>query len=234
MTARYFAIIPAAGQGTRMAALIPKQYLKLQQGLVLEHSISTLIASKCFTKVVVGLAADDVYWPQVAPTLQSSVQTIPGGKTRSATVLNALYALKDQAKSDDWVCVHDAARPCLTLPVLKGLLETVGEHPVGGILAIPIQDTLKYVNTHHIIQSTINREQIWQAQTPQLFRFGLLVAALEAAQHQGLIVTDEAQALEYRGAEILIVPGERSNLKLTYPDDLALADWYLSQQVIDE
>ena len=234
MAVRYFAIIPAAGQGARMAAVIPKQYLKLQQGMVLEHSINALIASECFTKVVVGLAADDTYWPKVTPTLQRSVLTTTGGKTRSATVLNALYALKDQANPKDWICVHDAARPCLTQPVLKRLLETVSDHPVGGILAIPTQDTLKYVNTQHIIQSTVNREQIWQAQTPQLFRFGLLVAALEAAQQQGLVITDEAQALEYTGAEILIVPGARSNFKLTYPDDLALADWFLSQQVTDE
>lgn len=222
---RFFAIVPAAGSGSRFGAEMPKQYLPLAGQTVLFHTLAVLCANPAIEKVLVILAPDDGWWPNHDWSgLGDKLETIfQGGETRADSVLAGLHALSGRAEADDWTLVHDAARPCLSAPSLQNLLDELQGDPVGGILAVPVADTLKRDDGKGRIAATQSREGLWQAQTPQMFRYGLLLQALQQVRQ----VTDEAGAIEALGHAPRLVRGASSNLKVTYPADLELAGWIL-------
>lgn len=226
---RIFAVIPAAGTGSRFAAHEVKQYAQLSGFTVLERSAEALLALPALQKLVIAVHAEDTRAAALPRLQHAKVHFVVGGAERADSVLAALMALQNIATENDWVLVHDAARPCLTKKDLQRLVECLAQDTVGGILAVPAIDTLKTVS-NHVIAHTIDRQTIWQAQTPQMFRFGLLLHALQSARKEQLAVTDEASAMEAAGHAVKIVEGARSNIKITYPDDLALAAFYLQQE----
>lgn len=225
---RVWAVVPAAGVGKRMQSDRPKQYLPLAGKTVIEQTLTRLLASEVFAAVAVAVSEEDPYWPELALAAHPQVMTAPGGKERADSVLSALTSLQDRANQDDWVLVHDAARPCITSEDIHKLIDTLAEHPVGGILALSSHDTLKDVQGNEI-QGTHDRRHIWRALTPQMFRYGMLRDALRAAEGNPGI-TDESSALELQGFKPLIVEGRPDNIKITRPEDLALAEFYLAQQ----
>jgi 2-C-methyl-D-erythritol 4-phosphate cytidylyltransferase len=231
MTVRLWALIPAAGVGRRMGGDVPKQYLPLGGKTVLEHALDALARHPAIDGLVLVLGADD---PR-APTFPDQVQGKPlmlatGGVERSDSVLNGLEWLAGQADDQDWVLVHDAARPCLRREDLDRLIETLRDHPVGGLLAVPVRDTMKRADAGNTVRETVDRDDLWHALTPQMFRLGPLREALRAARAQGLPVTDDASAMERAGHAPLLVEGHGDNLKITRPEDLALAEFHLRQQ----
>lgn len=223
-----WAVVPAAGVGKRMNADRPKQYLPLAGKTVIEQTLSRLLGAEVFTAIAVAVSVEDPYWPSLSLATHARVVTAPGGQERADSVLSALNALRDQADDDDWVLVHDAARPCLTVADIHHLLDTLQHDAVGGILALASHDTLKNVYQQTIV-GTLNRSHIWRALTPQMFRYGLLKTALQANAGNPAI-TDEASALELQGLQPKIVAGRPDNIKITRPEDLALAQFYLEQQ----
>lgn len=232
----YHALVPAAGSGSRMGGAIPKQYLPLAGKPLIWHALRTLCSVPAIDSVWVVLAPDDADWDAAAmgdlgPKL---AVTRSGGATRADSVANGLRAMAAArpAVADDWVLVHDAARPCLTAGLVEALIAAVGDDDSGGILAVPVADTLKRANgragddpgTAHIM-ATVPRANLWQAQTPQMFRHRLLLDALDFAPQ----VTDEASAIEALGLRPRLVESDSSNLKVTYPRDLELAALILSR-----
>ena len=218
---RHFAIVPAAGSGSRFGAGRPKQYLDLLGRPLIYHTIAALLASPAIDRVWVVLAPDDAEWgrhdwSELGPRLET---LRCGGETRADSVRNGLQAAALVAAEDDWVLVHDAARPCLSLAMIDALFGELADDPVGGILAVPVADTLKRADPAQRVAATEPREGLWQAQTPQMFRYGRLRAALEICS----AVTDEAGAIEALGLRPRLVRGDATNLKVTYPADLALA-----------
>jgi 2-C-methyl-D-erythritol 4-phosphate cytidylyltransferase len=225
---KFWAIVPAAGVGKRMNADRPKQYLLLAGKTVLEHTLSRLLQAEVFSAISVAISAEDPYWPELAISQHAKVVTAAGGKERADSVLSAMQAIEEMAHEEDWVLVHDAARPCLTCTDIHHLIASLQHDAVGGILALPSHDTLKSVAGMDIT-STLDRRQVWRALTPQMFRYGLLRSALRT--HEGsLAITDEASALELQGLQPKIVAGRPDNIKITQPEDLALAHFYLEQQ----
>jgi 2-C-methyl-D-erythritol 4-phosphate cytidylyltransferase len=227
---RYWAVIPAAGVGRRMGSTLPKQYLPLANRTVIECTLQRFFEAPQISGVVVALAADDPYWPSLELHPPKPLLTAPGGAERSDSVRNALDVLSIQADPDDWVLVHDAARPCLSCLDLQRLMDAVAEDPVGGILAAPVRDTLKRDDGDGRIQATEERAGLWHALTPQMFRLGLLRAALERVVAEGARVTDEAGAVERLGARPRLVEGRMDNIKITHPEDLLLAERLLEGQ----
>ena len=223
-----WAVVPAAGVGKRMQADRPKQYLPLVGSTVIEHTLNRLLQSGAFQAVAVAISIEDPYWPELPVSQHPDVITAPGGKERADSVLSALKTLQGRANENDWVLVHDAARPCLTTADIRQLITVLHDDAVGGILALSSHDTLKQVNGDSII-ATIDRKQIWRALTPQMFRYGMLRDALQQAEGNPAI-TDEASALEMQGLQPKIVEGRPDNIKITRPEDLALAQFYMEQQ----
>lgn len=223
-----WAVVPAAGVGKRMQADRPKQYLPLLEQTVIEHTLQRLLASGAFQAVSVAISVEDPYWPELPISHNPAVITAPGGKERADSVLSALKALEGKADENDWVLVHDAARPCITTGDIQHLIATLAQHPVGGILALSSHDTLKQVDGNNIV-ATVNRQQIWRALTPQMFRYGMLRQALQQTEGNPA-VTDEASALELLGFQPSIVEGRPDNIKITRPEDLDLAAFYMEQQ----
>ncbi|NGP53605.1 2-C-methyl-D-erythritol 4-phosphate cytidylyltransferase [Thioalkalivibrio sp. XN8] len=223
MMARAWAVVPAAGSGRRMGAATAKQYLPLRGRPLLAHALAPLLGCKRIEAVVLVVAPDDNGWREaVAPGPR--LLTAPGGPERCHSVLNGLAALADRAADDDWVLVHDAARPCLPAEDVEALFEQLEQDPVGGLLALPLADTLKQADDQGHVLGTVPREGLWRALTPQMFRYGLLRQALAAAIESGDHVTDEAAAMELAGHRPALVAGSGSNLKVTTPADLALAE----------
>ena len=229
----YWAVVPAAGIGARMQspalANIPKQYLPLRGKTIIEHSLSRLLAIPAIKKVVLSLHLEDTHWANLPLAQNTKFQLTDGGKERCDSVLNGLRALAPLAKESDWVLVHDAARPCVSVAAIQQLMDAVQAHPIGGILAVPVSDTLKR-GEGEWITATVDRASLWQAHTPQLFRFGLLKQSLELALAEGFQVTDEASALEFAGHQPLLVEDRRDNIKITRPEDLAMAEAILAYQ----
>ena len=225
---KFWAVVPAAGVGKRMNADRPKQYLQLNDKTVIEHTLMRLLSANVFTAVAVAISEEDPYWPELAIATHEKVITAAGGKERADSVLSALKAIRTLASDDDWVLVHDAARPCITATDIMHLIETLKNDEVGGILALSSHDTLKSVQGDCILD-TLDRSSIWRALTPQMFRYGLLKNALEAAEGNPAI-TDEASALELIGLQPKIVEGRTDNIKITRPEDLALAQFYMEHQ----
>lgn len=226
---KFWAVVPAAGVGKRMQADKPKQYLELSGKTVLEHTLTRLLQADVFSAIAVAVSKEDPYWPELEISKNAKVIVAAGGKERADSVLSALQALNAKASDNDWVLVHDAARPCITRSDIHQLINFLQEDAVGGILALSSHDTLKKVEGSQIIK-TIDRSQIWRALTPQMFRYGLLKTALEVAIGNPEI-TDEASALEMQGLAVNIVEGRSDNIKITRPEDLALAQFYMEHQL---
>lgn len=217
---KYWLVMPAAGIGRRFGTDRPKQYAPLRGRTVIEWALEPFLTDPRCAGTVVALAQDDPYWSAMAP---AAVRVAPGGQERSHSVRNGLAALAERAKPDDWVLVHDAARPCLPRQDLDRLLSELATHPVGGLLATPAADTLKRADGSREVQQTVDRAGLWRALTPQMFRYGRLCEALDRAHRAGRIPTDEAQAIEWLGDRPKLVEGAAANLKITSAADLAIA-----------
>ncbi|HST45113.1 MAG TPA: 2-C-methyl-D-erythritol 4-phosphate cytidylyltransferase [Luteimonas sp.] len=225
-----WAVVPAAGRGLRFGAAIPKQYLEVAGAPLIAHTLQALMAHPSVEGVVVVLAADDASWPQWAAVGGKPVRTCVGGGTRAASVLAGLDALPDDVRADDFVLVHDAARPNISLEDLDALLERGRNDLVGAILAAPVRDTLKRGGDDGGIDGTEPREDLWRALTPQLFRRLQLTRALDVALAAGEAVTDESMAMERLGHRPLLVEGAEDNIKVTTPADLVLVEFLLARK----
>ncbi len=225
-----WALVPAAGSGRRMGTQVPKQYLELDGRSVLEHSLSVLAADPAVTGVV--LVGDAERWPAgVREALAGKpLLAAAGGEERCHSVLNGLRRLAAEVTDDPWVLVHDAARPCLRAADLRHLILSLAGHDVGGLLAVPVSDTLKRADGAGRVRHTLDRNDAWHAQTPQMFRLAQLTDAMERALEAGHPVTDESSAMEFAGHRPLLVEGHADNIKITRPEHLALAGFYLRQQ----
>ena len=229
---KFFAVIPAAGSGSRMGNSLPKQYLPLAGRPMIYHAVHTLCISPEITSVFVILSPEDREWLKHDWSEFSSKLIVfnCGGETRAMSILNGLKAASEESfiDNDDWVMVHDAARPCLSEELLRKLLDELSDDAVGGLLAVPLSDTLKRGGTNNRVQKTEPRKDLWQAQTPQMFRYKLLLDAL--CKPNSLTMTDDASAVEALGLCPMLVLGDVSNIKITYPKDLVLAELILRAQ----
>ena len=220
-------VIPAAGVGSRMRADRPKQYLPLAGRTLIEHTLDIFLAHPALQSLVVSLAVDDPWWPQLACATDPRILRAAGGRERADSVLSGLQLLTAQgAAADDWVLVHDAARPNLARSDLDRLLGELAGDAVGGLLAAPARDTLKQIGPDGRVAATVDRSRIWQAYTPQMFRLGPLRDALAAALAAGVAITDESSAMEWAGLAPRLIEGRSDNLKITCPEDL---DWLLAR-----
>ena len=210
-----------------MKADRPKQYLPLHGKTVIEHTLACFTHHPAIAGIVVAVSDGDPHWGQVHLPAELSVTVARGGVERCHSVLNALQALSALADVNDWVLVHDAARPCLTRHDIDALITTLDDDDIGGILAVPVRDTMKRADAQQRIERTEERANLWHALTPQMFRLGLLRQSLERALADGFVVTDEASAIEHAGQRPKLVEGSGSNIKVTRPEDLALAEFFL-------
>ena len=224
---QYWAVVPAAGSGQRFGSATPKQYLTIAGRPLIEHTLGRLLQEPRIERVVVALSEDDPRWSSLSLANHTRVITTQGGAERYLSVLNGLQALDGLANENDWVLVHDVARPCLLAADLQRLIETLADDAVGGLLAEPVTDTVKQVDADGRVEQTLDRSHLWRAQTPQMFRFGALRDALRQVVEQGGMVTDEAAAMEAAGHKPKQVAGSRCNLKVTLPEDFAMAEYYL-------
>jgi 2-C-methyl-D-erythritol 4-phosphate cytidylyltransferase len=224
----YYLIIPASGIGKRMKSEIPKQYLKLSNGLtIIDQCLKTFLKVDAISGFVIALSEKDTLFKSSIYFKHSKIlATAKGGKERFHSVLNALNSLSSVAKPNDWVLVHDSVRPCVKKTDIEVLINEVSNHRTGGILATIVVDTIKHVSNDGEV-STIDRKKLYKAQTPQMFRFGILKDALDNALKLGNHITDESEAIENLGYSIKIVIGSSSNIKITQIDDLELANHYL-------
>ena len=224
MMLTFTVVVPAAGIGSRMGASCPKQYLPLAGKFLIEHTLERLLAHPRIERVVVAIAADDDFFPTLPVASHPRLMTTTGGSERADSVLNGLSLVESE-----WVLVHDAARPCITHQDIDRLIHA-GLAGDGAILGSRVRDTMKRSDAAGYIQKTVDRDQLWHALTPQFFRTGLLRNAIQQGQSQGLPITDEASAMELAGWRPLMVEGRADNIKVTRPEDLALAALFLSQQ----
>lgn len=229
-TPRFWAVVPAAGFGSRMGVSLPKQYLRINDRTVLEYTLSRFCEHPRISGVVAVIARDDPYWPELAVSTDSKIRRAEGGVERMHSVLSGLRLLEHEAAPDDWVLVHDAARPCIRIADISKLMEALENHAVGGLLGWPVRDTMKRVADNDEVIETIDRSGLWHALTPQMFRLADLRSALEAVLKSGRIVTDEAQAMELTGARPQFIKGAPDNIKITLNTDLELAEIYLRAQ----
>lgn len=223
-------VVPAAGLGERMGAGIPKQYLQIGGASVIQHTLEALLGHPAVTGVVVALAPADNWWQSLMLNFDKPLITTTGGASRPESVLNALERLRLVAKPQDLVMVHDAARPCVREEDLDHLIEIASKGNGGGFLATRASDTLHRSDDHLHAVASVDRSTIWQAQTPQMFRFSTLLEALGAALERGEKVTDEVSAMLAAGHQPAIVEGHRDNLKITLPEDMILAEGFLKAQ----
>jgi 2-C-methyl-D-erythritol 4-phosphate cytidylyltransferase len=229
-TPQVHVLIPAAGHGTRFGGVMLKQYLPVCGKPVLAHSIRVFQFHPLVNSITVVLAEDDQWFESAVGLLAATVKTVIGGDTRAQSVRNGLRYIADNYSETDWVLVHDAARPCLSPSRLEKFLEQGLESADGAILAMPVGDTLKRAGDSQKIVSTVDRSELWSAQTPQLFRVGALAEAIDAAQDAGCELTDEASAMEFVGVRPLLVKGSSANIKVTHSSDLAIAEALLTRK----
>ncbi len=228
-----FAIVPAAGTGTRLGDALPKQYLDINGMPMILHALNALAAVKRIDKIFVVLSPEDKHWRglfggEILSRLGGRVSAAYiGGKSRGESVANGLKHIRDTAQKNDWVMVHDAARPCIRSELIEQFIDELENDPVGGLLALPLADTIKLDDgaENCRVAKTIPREHIWRAQTPQMFRFELLQSAL----HDFVEATDESQAIEATGHQPKLVMGDSANLKVTYATDMQLATMLLNR-----
>lgn len=242
-----WAVVPGAGIGQRLGANRPKQYLSLAGQMVAQRTLTQLTDTGLFSKIIVALAENDHYFSDLPIAHSPHIETVVGGVNRASSVLNGLQALAGRAESNDWVMVHDIARPLITVEALNKLVDAVSGQDVAAILAARVYDTVKQAaikktveattekappsHSMPVIKTTLDRCQLWLAQTPQMVRYGLLVEALVQAEQQHHEVTDEASAIEFLNRPVLLVENTRQNIKITTTDDLRLAEYYLSNIV---
>ena len=232
----FHVVIPAAGAGTRMqksgiANALPKQYLPLAGKPIISHTIQVFFNHPRIASIHLALHPDDEFWRSLTLETASKLKLhYTGGKSRSETVLNTLNVL--DVAEDDWILVHDAARPGLTLVLLDNLLNALENDAVGGLLALPLADTLKLADAENRVEKTIPRTDLWQAQTPQMFKYGILKHALQTNIHAASrpAFTDEAEAIEAQGLQPKLVQGELRHLKVTYPQDLTILEALFKQE----
>jgi 2-C-methyl-D-erythritol 4-phosphate cytidylyltransferase len=217
----FWVVIPAAGIGARMRADRPKQYLQVAGRSILEHTLSCFLDHPQLKGLMVSVATDDPFWPTLPCARDPRVERVAGGSERADSVFSGLLRMAELGAGDsDWVLVHDAARPNLAREDLNKLLGTLAEDSVGGLLGVPVRDTLKRVGDDGRVLQTVDRQTIWQAYTPQMFRLGPLRKAMQAALAAGVRLTDEASAIEWMGLAPRLVEGRADNLKITHPEDL--------------
>lgn len=228
---RFHVVVPAAGSSSRLQQSLPKQYLRLHDRSVLEWSLAPFLSHVACAGIVVVIAADDARWQSSSLSKNASVRAVSGGNDRAASVLAGVVALRDQCRDDDWVLVHDAARPCLDPCDLQHLIDAVRHDDVGGLLAAPVVDTLKRGNDSGRVTATVARDGLWRALTPQMFRYGVLMRALRHVPDCGVTITDESQAIEQLGLSPILVAGSSDNIKITLPDDVARAERLLAQRM---
>lgn len=226
---KLWVILPAAGSGSRFSKTELKQYQMIQERTVLEHTVARLNQLP-LAGYVLAIGEQDNVAKMLPFSSQEKAHFCLGGAERVNSVLNALTYLSQIASEDEWVLVHDAARPCVGLDCLKQLVNTAITNDQAAILAIPVRDTLKRVVTNFDIEETVDRSMLWQAQTPQMAKLGVLKRAIEQALQDGATITDEASALEHIGEQVSVVQGRSDNIKITYPDDLELAKLILQAQ----
>lgn len=222
----HWALVVAAGRGSRMGGDTPKQYLPLAGRTVLEHSLDVFANEARIDGIMLVLGEHDSWWPGLGYTCSKPLRTAIGGSERAVSVCNGLRALA--AEADDWILVHDAARPCLQPGDLARLIDALGNDAVGGLLALPARDTIKRAEQDQVAE-TLDRAALWLAQTPQMFRAGPLESALAQAAADDTAVTDECMAMEQAGYRPRLVAGSSSNIKITTAEDLLLADFILRQ-----
>jgi 2-C-methyl-D-erythritol 4-phosphate cytidylyltransferase len=224
----YYLVMPASGIGKRMKSEIPKQYLKLENDLtIIDQCLKTLLEIDNISGFVIALSEKDtLFKSSIYFNHSKMLATAKGGKERFHSVLNALNSLENIAKPNDWVLVHDSVRPCVKKIDIEMLINEASNHPTGGILATSVVDTIKQVDVDGEV-STIDRKKLYKAQTPQMFRYGILKSALDSAIKLDKHITDESEAIENLGYSIKIVIGSSSNIKITQSDDLKLANHYL-------
>jgi 2-C-methyl-D-erythritol 4-phosphate cytidylyltransferase len=210
-----------------MGTAIPKQYLPLAGLSVIAHTLRTLLSHPRITGVVVAISSADQWWGSVHLDAGKPLLSVKGGEERCYSVLNCLYTLQELATPDDWVLVHDAVRPCLRGSDLDRLIETLANDPVGGLLAVPVRDTIKHADANGRVSFTVERSSLWRALTPQMFRLNVLRCALQRALKNQRLVTDEASAIEFAGLTPRLVEGHGDNIKITCTEDLVLAEFYL-------
>ncbi len=228
----YWAIIPAAGVGSRMQTQTPKQYLSIAGKTILEHTLSIFIQHPLINGVVISISENDTYWPEVHTSIlkntQKKILVANGGKERSDSVLSALQLLQQHIQTDAWSFVHDAARPCLLTSDIDKLITNLNDAEDGILLGLPISDTLKRSNSQQQVETTINRDFMWRALTPQVFKLLTLIQALTSAQSQQATITDESSAIERLGLKPTLVEGNIHNIKITHPNDLIQAENFLA------
>jgi 2-C-methyl-D-erythritol 4-phosphate cytidylyltransferase len=232
---QYSVVVPAAGIGKRMKTDCPKQYLHIAGKTIIEHTLTNLLEHSQVQCVIVVLHPNDTLFAQLPIASHPCIEVVEGGQERCDSVLAGLNYLSD---NEEWVLVHDAARPCFTATDLSALLQLAKQGGVGGILATPVRDTMKRafdvnVNGQSIVKHTESREHLWHALTPQFFKLATLKKALNTATVQKINITDEASAVELLGEKVLLVEGSASNIKITQPEDLLLAEFYLTQNKLN-
>ncbi|MGH1441718.1 MAG: 2-C-methyl-D-erythritol 4-phosphate cytidylyltransferase [Cellvibrionaceae bacterium] len=241
---KVWVVVPAAGSGRRMESDIPKQYLSLMGETVIELTLSRLQQVHDVTEITVAISEGDSFFSRL-PIFNAGrdvpkITATRGGRERSDSVLAALQSLEHKATLSDWVLVHDAARCCIRVEYINAMLEQLKSSAVGGILGVPTSDTVKrvvktqvvkkQVGNEYLVEQTLDRSKLWLAQTPQLFRYGLLKEALMSAQHNQQTITDEASAIELMGHSVQMCMGHYDNIKITHPNDLMIAEAFLKQQ----
>lgn len=226
---RYWVVVPAAGVGRRMGADMPKQYLQLSGQPVLLHTLKRLASCPGIAGLFLGISVDDPYWQELSFSASWLKRVCDGGAERADTVSLILDDMAGAVKDTDWVLVHDAARPCILHADILQLMKQASQKE-GGLLGRPVSDTVKLADNNHRVRKTIPRDGLWRAQTPQMFRYGDLRHALQNAKNKGLVITDEASAMEFAGYRPLMVQGRFDNIKITVPGDLQLAEIFIKQQ----
>ena len=226
-----WAIVPAAGLGSRMGSELPKQYHKIAGLPILEHTLRVLLHSSDIFRVIVALHPTEPREGQLPSLIHDRVQIVGGGPNRSDSVLSGLNWLNNEASDDDWVLVHDAARPCLSANTLDKLINEAKRLKTGVILCEPVSDTLKQIDAAGKVVKTVDRNKFMCAQTPQIFPFLALFDAMRACQKRGVIATDEAMAMELSGHSINTISGPANNIKVTFETDLIFAERYLQQEL---
>lgn len=229
----FVAIVPAAGVGKRMQASCPKQYLEINHQSILAHTVNRLLSHPKIAKVIVVLSDEDEYFADTELANNSDIIRVSGGQERVDSVLNGLCAV--DVNIHPWVLVHDAARPCVTHDDLDNIIEQCTSNDCGGLLAVPVVDTMKQNSQKQLntVANTVERSNLWHAFTPQMYKTTELKQAIEQALLQGKEITDESSAIELAGLPSLLVAGRRDNIKITRPEDLTLATFYLNQQALD-
>ena len=227
---KMWVVIPAAGIGSRMQADRPKQYLKIENKTVLEYTLDCFLGNKLIKGVCIAIAPEDPYWPVLNLDEHPELFRVEGGQERCHSVFNALLHLMPMANENDWVLVHDAARPCLRNQDLETLIDSLKDDKTGGLLAVKVKDTMKLDDGEDRVKGTVDRNHLWHALTPQMFPLGKLFTTLKQALDQGHVITDEASAIELGGERPRLIEGHADNIKITQPEDLMLAQFYLQQQ----